>query len=166
MTGLRLVLVAFAAAGLIAAGCGGDDNDDGSGEDTATVAVPGADQAAALQEEIADLSDEEQITRVGEAWAEPFAAGDERMCGYLHSDLGAAASCSIFADGALTGGGELQASFSGATVKRVDVQGDTAFAEFSTGNRVKFQQEPDGAWKVVETPRVAFSGSEKVRQPE
>jgi hypothetical protein len=162
MIGLRLVLVAFAAAGLIAAGCGGDD-DDGSGQDTAALAVPGADQAASLQEEIADLGEEVQIARVGEAWAEPFAAGEETMCGYLHSDI--AGSCSGFVGGALTGSSELQASFAGATVKRVDVQGDTALAEFSTGNSVKFQQEPDGAWKVVETPRVAGSGSDQVRQP-
>jgi hypothetical protein len=153
MNGLRLALVAFAAAWLVAAGCGGDDEDDESGEDAATtLAVPGAEEAAALQEEIADLSDEEQIARVGEAWAEPFAAGDETMCGYLHPDLGGPSSCTEYAV-ADPRQGSLQASFSGTTVENAHVQGDTAVAEFSNGEEVTFGQDPEGAWKVTEIPR-------------
>jgi ABC-type glycerol-3-phosphate transport system substrate-binding protein len=70
-------LVALAAAALIAAGCGGDDDSgDDSAQDTATtVTVPGAAEAAAFQEQIADLSDEEQVTRVGEEWADLFWEG-------------------------------------------------------------------------------------------
>ena len=46
---------------------------DESGEATRPAPpLRGADDAAALQEDITDLSDEEQITRVGEEWAEPF----------------------------------------------------------------------------------------------
>jgi hypothetical protein len=152
MIGLRPALVAFAAAALIGAGCGGDDEGDESGEDAATtLAVPGAEEAAALQEEIADLGDEEQIARAGEAWAEPFAAGDETMCGYLHPDLGGPSSCAEYgiADPAK---GSLQASFSGTTVENVDLQGDTAVAEFSNGEDVTFGQDPEGAWKVTEIP--------------
>jgi hypothetical protein len=153
MIGLRPALVAFATAALIAAGCGDDDDEGGeSGEDAATtLAVPGADEAAALQEEIADLSDAEQIARVGEAWAEPFAAGDEAMCGYLHPDLGGPSSCAEYAVAAPRKG-SVQASFSGATTENVDVQGDTAVAEFSNGEDVTFGQDPEGAWKVIEIP--------------
>ena len=157
MIELRLVLAMLAAAGLLAAGCGGDD-EDGENEDQApAVTVPGADEAASLQQEIADLSDEEQIERVGEAWAEPFAAGDETMCGYLHPDLGAASSCATYVQGALTGSSKLQASFAGTTVENVEVGGENAVADFSNGEEVSFRQDPDGAWKVVETPRAGSS---------
>ena len=154
MIGLRIALVVLAAAGLIAAGCGDDDEGDESGADATTaLAAPGAEEAAALQDEIADLTDEEQVAAVGEAWAEPFGKGDEAMCGYLHPDLGGPSSCTEFVKGSLTGSSKLQSSFAGATVENVDVQGDTAVAEFSNGEEVTFRQDPDGAWKVVETPR-------------
>jgi hypothetical protein len=166
MIDYRLALIALAATGLIAAGCGDDDEGDGNGDETATLAVPGAEEAAALQEEIADLSDEEQVKRVGEAWAEPFAEGDEAMCAYLHPDLGGPTSCSDYVTGSLTQGIKLQESFAGATVESVEINGETAFAEFSNGHRVEFGQDPDGAWKVVETPRAVRIGAEKVRQPE
>lgn len=162
MTRLRLVLIGLAAIGLIAAGCGDDDEAD-NGDDVPVVAVPGAEDAASLQEEIADLSDEEQIARVGEAWAEPFGKEDEAMCGYLHPDI--AGGCSLYVGGALTGSSELQASFAGTTVENVDIQGDTAVATFSNENQVLFSKDPDGAWKVVETARVESSGSDKVTQP-
>ena len=169
MRGRRAGLAVLLATGLIAAGCGDDDDDgDESGEETATaVAVPGEQEAAALYEEIAGLSDEEQIGRVGEAWADPFADGDEAMCAYLHPDLAPEACAEAgYLDGSLTGGSELQSSFAGSTVERVEIQGDTALAEFSNGNQVKFRTDPDGAWKVVETARAASSGSEEVNQPD
>ena len=166
MIGLRLALVAFAAVGLIAAGCGDDDGDESGEDTTTTLAVPGAEEAAALQEEITDLSDEEQIAAVGEAWAEPFGKGDETMCGYLHRDLGAGPStCAEYLSGSLTQSSKLQASFAGTTVESVEINGETALAEFSNGNRVEFAQDPDGAWKVVQTPRAVQSGSQEVRQP-
>jgi hypothetical protein len=152
MIGLRIGLVALVAAGLMTAGCGGDDEGEENGDETATLAVPGSEEAAALQEEIAGLSDEQQVERVGEAWAELYAERDETMCGYLHPDLGGASSCASYADGALTGSNIIQESFAGTTVESVDVKGETAVAEFSNGERVKFQQDPDGAWKVIQAP--------------
>jgi hypothetical protein len=142
-----LVLVAVALAG---AGCGGDDDDE------ATTEAPGG-EAAALQEEIANLSDKEQIERIGQAWVAPFAAGDEAMCVYLHPDLGAEASetCSIYADGALARSNILQASFAGTTVERVDIKGQTAVARFSNGEPVEFQQGPEGEWWVVDPSKAA-----------
>src|SRR5918996_188105 len=113
MTGLRFALVALAAAGLIAAGCGGDDDGDESGEETAaTVAAPGAEEADALQEEVGDLGDEEQVAAVGDEWADRFGNEDETMCGYLHPDLGTGPStCALSVEGSLTQGSTLQASF-------------------------------------------------------
>ena len=154
MTGLRVSVLALLFAGLIAAGCGGDDEGDQAAEDQPTeLAVPGAEEAAALHEDVADQSDEEQIEAVGEAWAEPFAAGDEAMCGYLHPDLGGPSSCANYVQGSLTGSDELQASFADTTVESVEVDGDTATAEFSNGEQARFARDPDGAWKVTETPR-------------
>ena len=164
----RIALLVLAATGLISAGCGGDDENEEFGPDTSTApAVSGGVKAAALYEEIADLSDEEQIARVGEAWAEPFGEENETMCAYLHPDL-APEACkeAHYLDGSLTNGSELQASFAGATVEKVDVRGDTAIAEFSNGNQVKLMTDPDGAWKVVETARAASSGSDEIVQPE
>jgi hypothetical protein len=166
MIGPRIGLAMLVTVGLLVAGCG-DDDDDESGETTApAAAVPGAEDAAALQEDIADLSDDEQITRVGDEWADLFGKGDEAMCGYLHPDLGGATSCAEYVMGSLTQSSPLQASFEGATVESVEVDGETAFAEFSTDNRVRFEPDPDGAWKVIETPRVTGSGSDEVVQPE
>ena len=162
MTRLCLVLAGLAAIGLIAAGCGDDDEAD-NGDDVPVFTAPGAEEAASLQEEIADLSDEEQIARVGEAWAEPFGNEDEAMCGYLHPDI--AGGCSQYIQGALTGSSELQVSFAGTTVENVEIQGDTAVATFSNENQVLFNKDPDGAWKVVDTARVESSGSDKVIQP-
>src|SRR5688572_5983908 len=106
MIGLRTALALLAAAGLIAAGCGDDDEDEGNssgdGEPTAESAVsaPGTEDAAALQEEIADLDDEEQVTRVGDEWADLFGNADEAMCGYLHPDLGLGeGSCGLYVQG-------------------------------------------------------------------
>jgi hypothetical protein len=155
MTGLRLSLLALVVTGLVVTGCGGDDEPDGNGEEQTTeLAVPGADQAAALQEDAADQSDEQQVEAVGESWAEPFAAGDEAMCGYLHPDLGGPSSCANYVQGSLTGSSKLQASFADSTVEGVKVDGDTATADFSNGEQVTFARDPDGAWSVVETPRV------------
>jgi hypothetical protein len=136
-------VLAFAlviAAALLASGCGGDDDDD-----TATEA-PGTAEAAALYDEIADLPDEEQIERVGAAWATPFAAGDEAMCGYLHPDLGCNEQ---FLSGALTGSSAIQESYAGATVTDVKINGETAIAEFSNGEPVEFQKDPEGEWKIA-----------------
>jgi hypothetical protein len=65
----------------------------------------------------------------------------------------------------LTESSELQASFEGATVTSVELEGDRALAEFSNGNRVRFEQDSDGAWKVIETPEATSSGSGEVDQP-
>ena len=150
MKRMCVVLVAL-AAGLLAAGCGDDDDAEETGGEATTLTVPGADQAASLQEEIADLSDEDQVARVGEAWAEPFAAASEEMCGFLHPDLGGPSSCTEFT-GATGSPDKLQKSFDGASVEKVEVTGDTAEAEFSNGERVTFGRDPDGAWKVTEWP--------------
>ena len=156
MRGLRVCVLAFVVTGLVAAGCGDDDDDDsGTAEDQATgLAVPGAEEAAALQEDIADQSEEDQIAAVGDAWAELFGAEDEAMCGYLHPDLGGPSSCAEYVMGSLTGSSELQRSFAGATVDRVSIDGETATAEFSNGEQVEFAPDADGAWRVIETPRV------------
>ena len=145
-------MLALVLIGLVAIGCGGDD--DAEDQPTA-LAVPGAEEAAALQEDVADQSDEEQIEAVGEAWAELFGAEDEAMCAYLHPDLGGRSSCAQYVEGSLTGSSKLQASFAGATVEGVKVDGDSATAEFSNGKQVTFARDPDGAWKIVETPRVS-----------
>jgi hypothetical protein len=150
----RIYVLALALTGLVASGCGDDDDgDEPAGDQTTEVAVPGAEEAAALQEEIADQTDEEQITAVGEEWADLFGAEDEAMCAYLHPDLGGASSCAQYVIGALTGSSKLQGSFAGATVEGVEVGGDTATAEFSNGEQVEFSRDSDGAWKVTETPR-------------
>jgi hypothetical protein len=140
-------VLAFAlviAAALLASGCGGDDDDD-----TATEA-PGTAEAAALYDEITDLPDGEQIEQVGAAWATPFAAGDEAMCGYLHPDLG----CNqMFLEGALTGSTAIQSSYAGATVTDVRINGETANTEFSNGERVEFKKDSDGQWKISTVSR-------------
>jgi hypothetical protein len=144
---MRARLAVFIGVVVIAiAGCG-DDDDDGTGAATTTDAA--ATEADALQEEIANLSDEEQIEQVGVAWAQPFAEGDEAMCAYLHPDLGGASSCTTYVQGELIGSIKRQRSFAGTTVESVDIRGETAVAEFSNGERITFQQDPEGEWKVV-----------------
>ena len=139
-----LALVASVAA-IALAGCGGDDD-----EETTTEA-PGAAEAAALYDEIADLPDEEQIERVGAAWAEPFSQNDEAMCDYLHPDIAPGGSTSSSCTEILGSGPDpLQKSFAGATVKSVEVEGETAVAKFSNGEEVEFQTDPNGEWKITE----------------
>ena len=148
LTALALLL----ACGLIGLGCGGDDGDDGNGGDATTFA--GAEEEAALQEEIADLRDEEQLKRVGAAWAEPFASGNEEACGYMHPDIvPSLAACSQFLEGALTGSTSVQRSYAGATVASVTVKGESATAKFTNGESVEFQKDPDGDWKIIEASR-------------
>ena len=154
MSGLRLSVLTLVLAGLVAAGCGDDDSDENAEDQATELAVPGAEEAAALQEDVADQTDEEQIEAIGEAWADLFGAEDEAMCGYLHPDLGGPSSCAEYVLGSLTGSTKLQRSFAGATVEGVNVDGDTATAEFSNGEQVTFARDPDGAWTVSETPRV------------
>jgi hypothetical protein len=134
----RLAYLTVAVSALVAVGCGDDD---------------------------AGSSDEEQVEQVGNAWADPFGRGDEAMCEHLHPDLGGASSCDAYLEGALTGGTDLQRTFEGATVESVEVDGETAVAEFSNDNRVVFRQDAEGAWKVLEPPQVSESGSEEVIQP-
>jgi hypothetical protein len=95
MIGSRGVLAALAMARLLIAGWGDDEGDEAGEATTTPASVPGAEDAAALEEDIANLSDEEQINRVGEEWAGLFGKGDEAMCAYLHPDLGRSSSCSI-----------------------------------------------------------------------
>jgi hypothetical protein len=147
-------LIALAAAlatlSFAFAACGGDDDDETATEietPAAETETPGEAEAAALYEEISDLPDEQQIERVGEAWAGPFAAEDEAMCGYLHPDLGCS---SQLVEGALTGSTTVQRSFAGATVSSVKVNGKTAIAVFSNGERVEFQKDPDEGWGVTD----------------
>jgi hypothetical protein len=144
---LAIIVAAFAIA---LVGCGGDDDDNGTSAATTTGAT--AADAEGLQNEIAGLSAEGQIERVGEAWVEPFAAGDEAMCVYLHPDLGASGkeTCSLYAEGALARSSILQASFAGTTVESVEVKGQTAVATFSNREPVEFQQDPAGKWWVVD----------------
>ena len=123
----------------IAAGCGDDDDDDAATE------APGTAEAAALYDEIADLPDDQQIERVGAAWATPFAAGDEAMCAYLDPDLGCNEQ---FLSGALTGSGVIQESYEGATVTDVKINGETATGDFSNEQQVEFRKDSDGQWKI------------------
>ena len=46
---LRLLLIALAATGLLAAGCG-DDEEAENGDEATAVSVPGSEEAASLQE--------------------------------------------------------------------------------------------------------------------
>jgi hypothetical protein len=143
MPAALLLLLAIALIGL---GCGGDDENGGD----ATTFV-GAEEEAALQEEIEGLSDEEQIKRLGNAWADLFAAGDKAMCPYMHPDIvPAPASCEQLRQGAFTNSVRIQRTYEGATVTDVTVMGETATARFSNGESVEFQKDPDGDWKVLE----------------
>jgi hypothetical protein len=143
MPAALLLLLAIALIGL---GCGG--NDENGGDATTLV---GAEEEAALQEEIEGLSDEEQIKRLGNAWADLFAAGDKAMCPYMHPDIvPAPASCEQFRQGAFTNSVRIQRTYEGATVTDVTVMGETATARFSNGESVEFQKDPDGDWKVLE----------------
>jgi ketosteroid isomerase-like protein len=140
-----LACVTIAIALPVGAGCGGDDDDD---EATATEQVATG-EADALQEEIAELGDEQQIERVGAAWADSFAARDEEMCGYLHPDLAPTPeTCLQYLEGGLTLSVNLQSSFAGATVTDVKLRGDSATATFSNRQRVNFEKDPDGAWRI------------------
>ena len=139
------MLLPFAVAALIAAGCGDDDG--GGGESTA--------------------SDEEQVEQVAGAWAEPFGNGDEAMCQYLHPDLAPEACAEAgYLDGSLTQSSELQSSFADATVEGVEIRGDTALVEFSNGHTVKLKTDAEGEWRVIETARAASSGSDEIVQPD
>jgi hypothetical protein len=140
----RLATVAMTCV-LALTGCGGDESKDEAADDSRSAA------ATALYEEIADLGDEEQIKRVGAAWAEPFARGDEIMCDYLHPDI--AGGCSKFVQGALTRSGVIQKSYAGATVRKVEVNGDASAAEFSNGEQVDFEKDPNDEWKITRTSR-------------
>lgn len=143
-----IVTGAFAIA---LVGCGGDDDDAENGNGSTGTTSAATAEASALQGEIANLSDMEQIERVGEAWVEPFAAGDEAMCAYLHPDLGAEVSetCALYGEGQLARSDILQSSFAGTTIESVDVKGRTAVATFSHGEPVEFQQDPEGKWWVL-----------------
>jgi hypothetical protein len=129
------------------AGCGGDDDDATSAE------RPVGGEAAAVYDEISDLPDEEQIERVGGAWAEPFAKGDEEMCAYLHPDLAPSCVEAGYLDGALTGSLELQSSYAGARVESVEIEDGSAVTKFSNGEQVEFQLDSNDQWKVTSVSR-------------
>ena len=146
MTKGLALLASVAAIALV--GCGGDDDDD---DTTAATTTEDAAEAAALYDEIADLPDEEQIERVGAAWAEPLSQDDEAMCDYLHPDIAPGGSTSSSCSEFLSGGTDkLQRSFAGATVKSVEVEGETAVATFSNGEEVEFQKDPNDEWKITD----------------
>jgi len=153
----RWVMVACVlavATGAFVAACG-DDDDETATEETSS-GQPGAAEADALQDEIADLDDEAQIRRIGDAWAEPFAAEEEVMCGYLHPDIAPAPeSCDQYLEGALTRSTVVQRSFAGATVSKVTIEGDTAKATFTNGEPVLFAKDLDGAWRITEVSPAA-----------
>jgi hypothetical protein len=153
----RKLATIMGAVAIALVGCGDDDDDATNG---ATTNAATADSAA-LQDEIANLSDREQVERIGEAWVKPFAAEDTAMCAYLHPDLGAEApeTCATYTDGNLAGGNVPQASFAGTTVDRVEVKGQTAVATFSQGEPVEFQQDSEGRWWVLDAdPDNSFRG--------
>jgi hypothetical protein len=82
---------------------------------------------------------------------DPFAVGDEEACPYIHPDVvPAPETCSYLLEGDLVGSIRIQRSYAGATVTNVTVMGETARAEFSNGEPVEFQKDPDGDWKIVE----------------
>ena len=89
------------------------------------------------------------------------------MCQYLHPDLAPEACVeAAYLEGALTNGARLQSTFAGATVKDVEIRGDTAIAEFSNGHSVRLRTDPEGEWKIIELPQAPPSGSGQVVQPE
>jgi hypothetical protein len=127
---------------LALAACGGDDETTPAAT-TTTSGATGATGEAAVQEAVQGLSDEQQIKRVGAAWAEPYSQGDKAMCEYLHFDIEAA--CSIY-----TGPNPSEAtkSFEGAKVESVEVNGKKAIAQFSNGEAVEFTKDPNDEWEV------------------
>jgi hypothetical protein len=146
-------VLALVVIGLVAAGCGDDEVTRMLRTSRPRWQYRG--ESRRSRADVGDLADEKQVAAVGEAWAELFGAEDEAMCAYLHPDLGGPSSCTQYVQGALTGSSKLQASFGGATVDTVSVDGDTATAEFSNGEQVTFARDPDGAWKISETPRAS-----------
>jgi hypothetical protein len=125
-------------------GCGGDD-------DTEPAADQRLEDAAAVYAEIRGLTAEQQIQRVGAAWAHLFSRADEAMCEYLHPDV--AGRCSEYVQSGLTGSPRVQRSYAGTSVSSVEINGQTAVARFSNGEQVAFEQGPGDRWMVVRTSR-------------
>jgi hypothetical protein len=141
---VRLATIISAVA-IALSGCGGDDDSEAPPRD------PRLDDAAAVYAEIRDLTDKQQIERVGGAWAHFFSGGDEAMCEYLHPDV--ADRCSDYLQSGLTGSHRLQRSYAGTSVAKAEINGRTAVAEFSNGERVAFEKDPEDRWMVVRTSR-------------
>jgi hypothetical protein len=142
---MRLATIVSVVA-IALAGCGGDGEEDKTPPENRVT-----EGAAAVYAEIGDLTDKQQIERVGAAWAELFAGGDEAMCDYLHPDI--AGGCSQYVQGALTGSSRIQRSYAGTSVAKVEINGRTAVTRFTNGERVDFEQDPNDQWKIVRTSR-------------
>jgi hypothetical protein len=140
---LATVIIALAIA---LAGCGGDDDDGARSPQDRRL-----EDAAAVYEEIRDLTDKQQIERVGAAWAATYSRKDEAMCDYLHPDI--AGGCSELVQGALSGSSRIQRSFAGTSVVRAESKRRRAVAEFSNGERVDFAKDADDRWTIVRTDR-------------
>jgi hypothetical protein len=123
------------------AGCGGDD-------DAKPTHDPRLDDAAVVYAEIRDLTNKQQIERVGAAWADAFSRGYEAMCEYLHPDV--AGGCSEYLESTSA---RLRRSYAETSVTGVEINGRSAVASFSNGERVDFEQDPRDRWMVVGTSR-------------
>ena len=107
--------------------------------------------AAGCGDDESDENAQDQPTEVAVPGAEEAAAFQADI-----GDLGDEEQVTaVGVQGALTGSSKLQASFGRATIDTVNVDGDTATAEFSNGEQVTFARDPDGVWKISETPRAS-----------
>jgi hypothetical protein len=137
---MRLATIISAVA-IALAGCGGDD-------DAKPTRDPRLDDAAVVYAEIRDLTDKQQIERVGAAWADAFSKDYEAMCEYLHPDV--AGGCREYLESASA---RLRRSYAGKSVTGVEIDGRSAVASFSNGERVDFEQDSRDRWMVVGTSR-------------
>ena len=137
---MRLATILTVVA-IAVVGCGGDD-------EAQPTRDPRLDDAAVVYAEIRDLTDKQQIERVGAAWADAFSKGYEAMCEYLHPDV--ADGCSEYLTAAST---ELRRSYAERSVESAEIKGRSAVVTFSNGKKVDFKQDPNDRWMVVGTSR-------------